>query len=1193
MSLHNFNPNNRSWKMYTNTITSINTDDILIKPYQGNNLLLEVSGNNNIFFKKGDISYGLEDLIGVGNSSITLTNISGNIIPSTNNAFKLGDVSKYWSNAYIYDLSVTNISVSGNIIANGVNVTSTQLGYLNTITSNIQTQLTDLSNNKASLVASAFTGDITTTGNLNVSGNVVFGGSTLYTPASFMIDPASHGNNTGLVQINGNLQVLGTTTTINSSVVDISDKMIVLASNSLNSAQADGGGFEISGANVRFIYSDTSKTFNSSIGIGISGNLIPLNVNNTTTIGSTTNYWRNAYINNIDMSGDISNVIRIIPQLTNDISSSLGTISNTWQKAFIRDLSGIVSINGTNWPLTSGTSDFSGTDISLSLIPRNNVSIDLGTSTKYWRNAYIQNINATNISISGNITTDISNFRITTTHRIYQNICGDTSWNAINGYYGLAKNAFPALIPLTSGAKAISTWTRRTVTNSIGASLHSIVWSSKRGMFLGGGMNGLVYSSNGINWTFMNPGWSTATWASVTWSNELNLFVAVSSVGVNNVARTSNGVAWSEPVTLNNVSLSSICWSSERMLFVAVSSSGASRVRTSKNAIDWNSVDVPLSSWSSVCWSPELMIFVAVASDGNTAMYSSDGSNNWITTTVESSEWRCVCWSPELGLFVALANSGTFRAMTSYNGKDWNRINIQQNSYNSICWVSQLGLFIGTDGTGIIIYSQDGIVWTTTSSGSPAGLNGIAWSPELGILSSVGGQGAVMTSSLKGRPPTSYNVFDSPYNSIDELGKWTFLNTTTTTGFITDLSSLRIEVTNSVTPLTNNSGTLGSSNKYWNNAYIRDISVTNIEISGNMLPLRDISCDLGSSLKRWRNIYVHDLSVTRINGQIYGGPIDLTSVSGNIIPSSNNMFRLGDVSKNWSSAYINYLSVGSVDVSVNLNVSGNVVFGGSTLYTPASFMIDPASHGNNTGLVQINGNLQVLGTTTTINSSVVDISDKMIVLASNSLNSAQADGGGFEISGANVRFIYSDTSKTFNSSIGIGISGNILPINTTSQVPVSYSTFALKNSAFSDTHLGTTKNIWINATTYELSKNVLSINSYIKLEFKVNYISSPEAEQTISFRVQKNITGGNWANNNTDTVVFEDVSLGSSMGVTSTGIYNGTFIDNLQGVSILNNVVYYRLQYMRDCPNNDNIDVSFGIRSSSGNYIFLQEIYRP
>jgi hypothetical protein len=31
-----------------------------------------------------------------------------------------------------------------------------------------------------------------------------------------------------------------------------------------------------------------------------------------------------------------------------------------------------------------------------------------------------------------------------------------------------------------------------------------------------------------------------------------------------------------------------------------------------------------------------------------------------------------------------------------------------------------------------------------------------------------------MTSSLLGRPPTSYNVFDSNFNRINQLGNWSF-----------------------------------------------------------------------------------------------------------------------------------------------------------------------------------------------------------------------------------------------------------------------------------------------------------------------------------------------------------------------------------------------------------------------------------
>ena len=60
--LHNFNAGRKSWQMYTKKLTSISGDDLTITPYDGKDLILEVSGNNQIIFKKGDTSYNLADL---------------------------------------------------------------------------------------------------------------------------------------------------------------------------------------------------------------------------------------------------------------------------------------------------------------------------------------------------------------------------------------------------------------------------------------------------------------------------------------------------------------------------------------------------------------------------------------------------------------------------------------------------------------------------------------------------------------------------------------------------------------------------------------------------------------------------------------------------------------------------------------------------------------------------------------------------------------------------------------------------------------------------------------------------------------------------------------------------------------------------------------------------------------------------
>tara|TARA_Y100000389_G_C17303606_1_gene434239 strand:+ start:464 stop:682 length:219 start_codon:yes stop_codon:yes gene_type:complete len=70
MNLSQFNPGKKSWKIYANTITSITGDHLTLKSYDGQNLILEVSGNNDIIFKKGDTSYNLANLILDVNSDI-------------------------------------------------------------------------------------------------------------------------------------------------------------------------------------------------------------------------------------------------------------------------------------------------------------------------------------------------------------------------------------------------------------------------------------------------------------------------------------------------------------------------------------------------------------------------------------------------------------------------------------------------------------------------------------------------------------------------------------------------------------------------------------------------------------------------------------------------------------------------------------------------------------------------------------------------------------------------------------------------------------------------------------------------------------------------------------------------------------------------------------------------------------------
>ena len=88
------------------------------------------------------------------------------------------------------------------------------------------------------LAGGTLTGDLSGT-NVTLSGY-------LRGPSSFTIDPATHGDDTGTVIVKGNLQVKGTTTTVDSTTVNIDDNLITLAAgNTGNYFGADGSGIEV------------------------------------------------------------------------------------------------------------------------------------------------------------------------------------------------------------------------------------------------------------------------------------------------------------------------------------------------------------------------------------------------------------------------------------------------------------------------------------------------------------------------------------------------------------------------------------------------------------------------------------------------------------------------------------------------------------------------------------------------------------------------------------------------------------------------------------------------------------------------------------------------------------------------------------------------------------------------------------
>ena len=99
-----------------------------------------------------------------------------------------------------------------------------------------------------SLSYNSSTGDFRLPQPLDSAANPAF--NQLRGPANFVIDPATIGDNTGTVQILGNLQVEGTQTIINSTTVSINDKNIVIADSAADSSALDGGGITWGGSSI-------------------------------------------------------------------------------------------------------------------------------------------------------------------------------------------------------------------------------------------------------------------------------------------------------------------------------------------------------------------------------------------------------------------------------------------------------------------------------------------------------------------------------------------------------------------------------------------------------------------------------------------------------------------------------------------------------------------------------------------------------------------------------------------------------------------------------------------------------------------------------------------------------------------------------------------------------------------------------
>jgi len=106
----------------------------------------------------------------------------------------------------------------------------------------------------------------------------------------FNLDVAGDTRITGNLQVTGRVEFLGTTTIVNSNIVQITDKAIELASSatSFTDSQVDGGGIILKGTTDKtWLYANTGSSWRSNINVDLLSNSSTYNIAGYPTLGMT------------------------------------------------------------------------------------------------------------------------------------------------------------------------------------------------------------------------------------------------------------------------------------------------------------------------------------------------------------------------------------------------------------------------------------------------------------------------------------------------------------------------------------------------------------------------------------------------------------------------------------------------------------------------------------------------------------------------------------------------------------------------------------------------------------------------------------------------------------------------------------------------------------------------------------------
>ena len=164
-----------------------------------------------------------------------------------------------------------------------------------------------------------------------------------------------------------------------------------------------------------------------------------------------------------------------------------------------------------------------------------------------------------------------------------------------------------------------------------------------------------------------------------------------------------------------------------------------------------------------------------------------------------------------------------------------------------------------------------------------------------------------------------------------------------------------------------------------------------------------------------KNTYARQFMIRETGSWVLGPSGDDYSANGPGTVGQVIMSNGPDAPPSWGSVTMN----GSSMTAGNITIANDVISS-----TANTITIDPSGAGP-TGLVVIAGDLQVTGTTTTLDSTTVTTNELNITIAKNATTAAEADGAGLSVAGASANFTYSATTDRWNLNKGLSIAGSL------------------------------------------------------------------------------------------------------------------------------------------------------------------------